>query len=176
MMIGPPDPDVDFVPTHIVHVMALPFTVTLFVPLVSGEHDPLTAGSIVGVLPPAPPPLLETPLLEPLLAWLPELPELPPLVPELLLRGSEPLLPDPPLEPELLSDPLEPPDPPEPPEPEAPELEGDPPPPLPEGSPKPPDVGAPPQAAKIPIATSPSSRRIARLLRATNPGRAPGPE
>jgi hypothetical protein len=143
--------------------MALPFTVTLFEPVTSGEHDPFAVGG-TGLLPPV------TPLLEPLLAWFPELPELlpldepdPPLVPEPLPEELEPLLPDPPFEPEL-GDPLEPLDPPEPDE----LAPGDPLLPLLEGSPKPPpvDVELPPQAAKKPIAKSPSSRRIARLLRA----------
>jgi hypothetical protein len=148
--------------------MALPFTVTMLVPVVSVEHVPFTVGNIVGVLPPETMPLLEpplAPLLEPpLLEWLPELPddpaelELPP-EPELLeepvpLDEALPLLPEASSEPEPLEV-LEPP------EPEAPELV---PAPLLDGSPNV-VLGLLPQAVKKRMARDPSSRRIATLLR-----------
>jgi hypothetical protein len=94
MMIGPPGPDVDFVPTHIVQVIALPFTVTLFEPVVSAAHEPLAAGS-VGEVPPV------DPLLDPLLE-LPDLPPEPELPCEPELEPELPPEPEPPLEPELL--------------------------------------------------------------------------
>lgn len=102
MMTGPPDPDVDFCPTQIDQVIALPFTVMLFIPVVSGEHVPFAVGSDVGIVPPPLSPLLPASAL-----WV--LPELEPELPD----RDEPLLeplPDetePVLDPEL--DPAEPP-------------------------------------------------------------------
>jgi hypothetical protein len=160
--------------------MALLFTVTMFVPVMSVEHVPLTVGSIVGVVPPDTipllEPLLEPPLLEPpLLEWLPELPEAPPELelppepePEAPLDAEPPLLPELPFDPELPDalDPLEPL------EPEVPELAPDPP--LLDGSPKVvPPVLLLPQAVRRMVADSASSRRIARSLAASTLGAAP---
>jgi hypothetical protein len=123
MTIGPPGPDVDFVPTQTDQVIALPFTVMLFMPVVSGAHVPLAVGG-VGELPPvlSPPSRPELPELPelPLDPGLPELPGLPldpglpelpglPLDPGLPELSELPLDPEPPetLEPEPLFAPLD---------------------------------------------------------------------
>jgi hypothetical protein len=150
--------------------MALPFTVTMFVPVVSVEHVPLTVGSIVGVLPPDTIPLLEPPLELPPLEWLPELPEVPlelelPPEPELEapLDAEPPLLPELPFEPELPED-VDPLEPPEPPLPEPDPLALAPDDPLLDGSPKvvPPVVLLPQAARRRKVAPSASWRRIDR--------------
>jgi len=95
MTIGPPDPDEDFCPTQMDQVIALPFTLIMFIPVVSGEHVPLGIGSDVGVVPP--------PARPPPASGLCVLPELDPELPERDEPLLEPLpeLPDPVLEPPL---------------------------------------------------------------------------
>src|SRR5579872_102022 len=164
MMMGPVAVAA-FDPTQSVQVMALPFTVIMFVPVVSAEHVPLTAGNMVGVVPPDTIPLLEPPLELPLLEVLPELPDAPlelALPPEPELEVETPLEDELPLL--LLALPPEP-EPPEaldPPEPEAPELVPDEPPPLLDGSPNVVVGALLPQAERRKRVPSASSRRIAR--------------
>jgi hypothetical protein len=106
MMMGPPGPDVDFEPTQSVHIIAFPFIVIAESPVVSGEQVPFAMGSIVGVVPPDPTPLLLVlpPLLElPLLLLPPLLLVLPPLLePPLLVLLPPPLAVPPPFPPPLL--------------------------------------------------------------------------